>query len=1276
MSNPITTPKLKFTALTLLISVGLVFMIGSSYLTSMSAAAAGILQIDTFSASKDTYIDEGQPDTNFGAVGLSIGQNGSGEDRYLLLEFDISSIPANAIVISATLELYHVVNLRQAENSLLPNIQADANLSSWTELGATWNSAPSKINLGDPDTNFSGAPGWNAFDVSEIVDAWHSPLFTNRGLTLHGDAIQVGLFGFESRTGTNAPKLHVNYFIPTHTPTGTLPPSSTATQTATPTKTVTPSPTATSGPYSCPGTFLMKPSADTYVSAGLPGQAYGTNSTIKMGVDHVAVTVNWNYLMLKFPIDQIPAGYFIHDAALHLQVRDIAQGQEPPWEFGIFSLGEPFSENTTTWLNQPWLPGTVYGSEPVEGANTHTLDDYYGLEQMVRDWYNGAPNHGMKLVPLGGDYIITYASREDIGDSPELYIRCESEPLPPPPTRTPTPTPTATATATATAAPPSADLFAFKLEITQGIQTPYENSVRLVQGKRTFARLHVVIDEPGDRSSWRTSAALDIYHNGQYKGFILPSDPGGPFGNMQPQATWFYSFGSSFLFEIPSEYTSGELRLVAVVNPDKVHFEETDHSNNSIEDTVSFEYVPELFLRLFLVGYREVGGQTYHYPWGIHDDRLISWLERAYPVPGVDNYTTVFNYEGPTVLSWLDPNPPPPNGGLPDCKSVNRLISTISYWDRIGGVIPDDNTKYYGMVDDEKGFMRGCSSDIPSGGASGPTGSTADRFGWDPDVSYGDWYGGHELGHAYGRHHADYCGADSGGFWVFQPPGYEQYPYSHGDISPIVGTSQNWDFGYGISDLVVGFDYWPAPTVYTPDWKDMMTYCNNQWISDWTYESIMDKMQNNLLLSPGEFSSLAGEPTDRILIAGAINLQTGAIELEPVFILPDATEFDTRIPGDYAIVLRDENKKELARYPFTPNEFQIDGLDADGVSQPEYYLNIFEQVPYVAGTAILEIEHLEKILLSLGRGDAAPVLEISVPQPGAILSENNVTIGWDAYEDDGESMFFNVQYSPDSGETWHLIAQNIMGSSLTISRTNLIPSSKAYFRVWASDGLNTTLVEMDDPISVANSPPVVQIISPTDNSNWVLDQSIGFWASAEDPDQGSLPEDQVSWYSNLDGWLGDGENVTTAGLSVGTHQITVFAFDQHGGVGVANLELTVYSSADDLPAMPDVFTAAPQMVILEPGFGESSKQILLDNLYNPGPIAWTATTSDPWIVLDAYSGTAPNVLQVSVDESLLVDGVYDGTIKISQVGGSNTVHLIAVRATIVTYRAFLPIVGR
>ena len=90
------------------------------------------------------------------------------------------------------------------------------------------------------------------------------------------------------------------------------------------------------------------------------------------------------------------------------------------------------------------------------------------------------------------------------------------------------------------------------------------------------------------------------------------------------------------------------------------------------------------------------------------------------------------------------------------------------------------------MVSDGGGFMRGCAMDIPAYVASGPTGTGT--WGWDFDGSYGDWYGGHELGHTYGRGHANFCGAGGG----------PSYPYAGGRISPSL-TGNTALYGFDIS---------------------------------------------------------------------------------------------------------------------------------------------------------------------------------------------------------------------------------------------------------------------------------------------------------------------------------------------------------------------------------------------------------------------------------------------------------------------------------------------
>ena len=112
------------------------------------------------------------------------------------------------------------------------------------------------------------------------------------------------------------------------------------------------------------------------------------------------------------------------------------------------------------------------------------------------------------------------------------------------------------------------------------------------------------------------------------------------------------------------------------------------------------------------------------------------------------------------------------------CKDVNSKLIKILINDIFGAGV-DPRRRYYGLVADGGGFMRGCADDILSNVASGPAGSGT--FGWDFDGSYADWYGGHELGHAYGRKHVG--GSDSCGSIQSNDPFFDtSYPFPMGFI--------------------------------------------------------------------------------------------------------------------------------------------------------------------------------------------------------------------------------------------------------------------------------------------------------------------------------------------------------------------------------------------------------------------------------------------------------------------------------------------------------------
>ncbi len=81
-------------------------------------------------------------------------------------------------------------------------------------------------------------------------------------------------------------------------------------------------------------------------------------------------------------------------------------------------------------------------------------------------------------------------------------------------------------------------------------------------------------------------------------------------------------------------------------------------------------------------------------------------------------------------------------------------------------------------------------------------------------------------------------------------------------------------------------------------------------------------------------------------------------------------------------------------------------------------------------------------------------------------------------------------------------------------------------------------------ITVGSQPPFVKIISP-ENHNYQNIYNIHFLAEAHDFEDGELPDDAITWYSDIDGELGKGRELTMDRLSVGHHKITLIGIDSN-----------------------------------------------------------------------------------------------------------------------------------
>jgi hypothetical protein len=650
------------------------------------------------------------------------------------------------------------------------------------------------------------------------------------------------------------------------------------------------------------------------------------------------------------------------------------------------------------------------------------------------------------------------------------------------------------------------DLIPIGLEVTQAIQS-ITNTVTLVEGKRTFARFHVKTDGP-ELSG--VTALLSATRGGVSLGEALsPGNPGMTITAIADPDRGVLN--DSFYFELPLEWLTGTLQLTAEVNPAHTLIED-DYQNNLFTTSVTFEPTPPITVTIVGAVYNT---SNITYTAGITDYQAIaSWLRAVYPTSQVNLITQTLTI----------------SGGLPTASQMNIHLAT-QYTLDAGNTDQCANTRYYGLVDDGGGFMRGRSAGIPACIASGPTGDH--DWDWDFDGSYGDWYTGHELGHAFGRYHAEFCGARGG----------IPYPYPNGQIGGPAADPDKF-YGFNIETL----------DVYTPTlWKDFMSYCDNQWVSDFTYEGLQDRFVTEAARTNANSEITYPSADGYLLVLGEMNLTLNSHELGTLYRLPKLTPSERPDDSEFEIRLLDASDGIIARYPFTPKE------DTEPQPGEDLWSMIYEIVPYVAGTARVVVVHGEVEFASQGVSPNPPVVTVIYPNGGESLGEK-VTFKWSGTDSDaGDTLSYALQYSSDDGQTWTTFATGIRNTKYTLRTGELAGSDNGRFRVLASDGVNTAWGESASSFRVPFKSPSTRIIHPGSGKQYVDEQTVVLVGEAYDREDGFLQGESFVWSSSQDGLLGSGTRVAVTGLSPGEHTVTLTATDSDTMSGTATITISITS---------------------------------------------------------------------------------------------------------------------
>lgn len=592
------------------------------------------------------------------------------------------------------------------------------------------------------------------------------------------------------------------------------------------------------------------------------------------------------------------------------------------------------------------------------------------------------------------------------------------------------------------------------LEVTQVIQN-MNHDVPLIAGKPTIVRAYL---STSDAHPWNLEGKL----------LVTPMGPTGPLstpvvvpsllnGFVDPAENTLLrlkreNLNRSITFRLPESLLAAGTYLIQLLKVFPVGDESLGVFPPSTERTIQLINSPPMRVHVVGMRYRTATGGPTFTPMALDFNLLRSWLLRAYPVSDVFWTQTVVDY--PNNTDTFDPT------ADDSVDPVNAFLSTIRADDVLNGT--DKRTHYYGFVSDGGGFMRGKATGIPGSPdptivASGPTGPSG---GWDTDGSYGDWYGGHELGHTYGRSHAPFCGAGGG----------LPYPFPAGQLS----TNDGAFVGFDVGDPLLGIPMAALPGV---TWHDVMTYCDFQWLSSFTYNGIRDRLVATEALSAGPPAPPSGG-TGGAATGGAVMALPSTIHVVAQVNRTKGTgKFLQVNPSASAI---NQAKNETVQYT-------LRALKADGTKIQEFSVgyrpyackmdnedesgSVDVVIPNGPDYAALELLDGAKVLDRFAAGGTPAIpknIRSGTATGGPVVAaaaapqQHGPTIKWDAPAaaaglalGAGSPEKYKVQVSLDAGKTWKTIGLGLTSPNITLDQEMIAGATEVQVKVTSSNGFQS-----------------------------------------------------------------------------------------------------------------------------------------------------------------------------------------------------------------------------
>lgn len=760
------------------------------------------------------------------------------------------------------------------------------------------------------------------------------------------------------------------------------------------------------------------------------------------------------------------------------------------------------------------------------------------------------------------------------------------------------------------------DLYIRGIEVTQNVQD-LDSRMPLVAGRRTWIRVHPRL--LGETDPWApVDGAILVSRNAGADQLVVypengPIGVGGDVDRTDPNA--------ALNFQVAPEWSNwnepGTVAITALVwsfNPSTLDDREPNPDNNLMVESVFFQEANEPVLHI--VPMDDGGGPG-------PDPTPQLALEGI-----VQFYSGVLEYHpstNPEVLFYPDPISPgpeaqPPFGSWILTTSEGRTMPLQRmFWYHASFGIPDSE-RLLGIFDESipSGDYGGWAKSSLKSSWSKPLPATAaHEVAHQAGLAHVDCKGTEEAGGALDPTHpnaAPDCSLapvdESGyfGFTVYRSPFtiYSNDPAHAMAAFPLMSYMDvKWSDPYHWCKLLTFYGVQCSPSnigvpgIPIPDPPHGSVDCSPEQAGGFQlelcvndpsapdYDNITEvPIDSIVLLTPAE-------PQAWVLLTGVVDRQAGTgavdqaalVEELPGSLRESTDEFlDSLIGrggGTNEIRMQDsaggersdaaEDAAPAVDYlrvsasgvPVAKVPLQLDTPAGHGIgsasSDPELFM---QAVPVTGDIDLIELVVAGADAASLPLSAAPP--EVSDVQVSA--GENGLEVTWATSDPDGDPVTASVLWSAGAGR-WYPVVTATGQTSAAIPADSRLPGGPGTrIKVVANDGIRTAEA-LSEPFEVPDRPPVAVIAGIDDGAEVGLYDVLELNSLAQDPEDGMLEGDALTWESNRDGLLGTGRSITTRLLSSGRHVVTLTAVDSSGASAQADVSFTVVDTGRPAPRL-------------------------------------------------------------------------------------------------------------